>query len=86
MTPERAARVDFSYPAHRSAVAVALRKETGPLPALTSYGAAVAELTPLIMLAMMMLVFIGIANARRMLVYLKTWASERTGDVRVARA
>ena len=61
VTPERAARVDFSYPAHRSGVAVALRKETGPISALTSYGAAVAELTPLIMLAMMMLVFIGIA-------------------------
>jgi ABC-type amino acid transport substrate-binding protein len=61
VTPERAARVDFSYPAHRSGVAVALRKETGPISALTSYGAAVAELTPLIMLAVMMLVFIGIA-------------------------
>jgi polar amino acid transport system substrate-binding protein len=61
MTPERAARVDFSYPAHRSGVAVALRRETGPISALTSYGAAVAELTPLILLAMMMLVFIGIA-------------------------
>ena len=30
ITPEREARVDFSYPAHRSGVAVALRKETGP--------------------------------------------------------
>ena len=31
ITPERLARVDFSYPAHRSGVAVALRKESGPL-------------------------------------------------------
>ena len=30
ITPERAARVDFSYPAHRSGVAIAIRKETGP--------------------------------------------------------
>ena len=28
IAPERAARVDFSYPAHRSGVAVAIRKET----------------------------------------------------------
>jgi Bacterial extracellular solute-binding proteins, family 3 len=34
ITPERAARVDFSYPAHRSGVAIALRKETGPISAL----------------------------------------------------
>lgn len=37
ITPEREARVDFSYPAHRSGVAVALRKETGPLAAISSY-------------------------------------------------
>jgi ABC-type amino acid transport substrate-binding protein len=37
ITPERAASVDFSYPAHRSGVAIALRKQTGPLFALTGF-------------------------------------------------
>ncbi len=44
ITPEREERVDFSYPTHRSGVAVALRKETGPLAAILSYWAAVAEI------------------------------------------
>jgi hypothetical protein len=44
ITPERAARVDFSYPAHRSGVAIAVKKETGPIFALVSYGTAVSEL------------------------------------------
>jgi polar amino acid transport system substrate-binding protein len=61
ITPERAARVDFSYPAHRSGVAIALRKETGPIFALTSYATAVSELTPLILVTLIMLIFIGIA-------------------------
>jgi polar amino acid transport system substrate-binding protein len=61
ITPERAARVDFSYPAHRSGVAIALRKETGPLFALMSYGTAVSELSPLILVILTMLVLIGIA-------------------------
>jgi len=61
ITPERSARVDFSYPAHRSGVAIALRKETGPLFALTSYGAALSELSPLILIILTMLVVIGLA-------------------------
>jgi polar amino acid transport system substrate-binding protein len=61
ITPERAARIDFSYPAHRSGVAIALRKETGPIFALMSYGMAVSELTPLILGTLLMLVLIGIA-------------------------
>ena len=61
ITPERAARVDFSYPAHRSGVAIALRKETGPLFALMSYGTAVSELSPLILVILAMLLVIGIA-------------------------
>ena len=61
ITPERAARVDFSYPAHRSGVAIALRKETGPLFALMSYGTAVSELSPLILVILAMLIVIGIA-------------------------
>jgi polar amino acid transport system substrate-binding protein len=61
ITPERAARVDFSYPAHRSGVAIALRKETGPIFALMSYGTAVSELSPLILIILTMLILIGIA-------------------------
>jgi polar amino acid transport system substrate-binding protein len=61
ITPERAERVDFSYPAHRSGVAVASRKETGPLFALMSYGAAVSELSSLIFVILTMLVLIGVA-------------------------
>jgi polar amino acid transport system substrate-binding protein len=61
ITPERAARVDFSYPAHRSGVAIALRKDTGPMFALTSYWTAVSELSPLILIILVMLILIGIA-------------------------
>src|SRR5262249_42037981 len=61
ITPERAARIDFSYPAHRSGVAIALRKETGPIFALMSYAMAVSELAPLILVTLIMLILIGIA-------------------------
>ena len=61
ITPERAARVDFSYPAHRSGVAIAIPKETGPLFAIMSYGTALAELSPLIIVILAMLVLIGLA-------------------------
>ena len=61
ITPEREKRVDFSYPAHRSGVAIALRKEKGPLAALKSYAAAVSELSLLIFGSLAMLVLIGIA-------------------------
>jgi polar amino acid transport system substrate-binding protein len=60
ITPEREKRVDFSYPAHRSGVAVALRKEKGPLSALKSYVQATSELSPLIISSLAMLVLIGI--------------------------
>ena len=59
ITPEREKRVDFSYPAHRSGVAVALRKDKGPLSALNSYAAATTELSPLIFGSLAMLVLIG---------------------------
>jgi polar amino acid transport system substrate-binding protein len=61
ITPERAARVDFSYPAHRSGVAIALRKQTGAIFALTSYWTAVTEMGPLIIVILAMLILIGIA-------------------------
>jgi polar amino acid transport system substrate-binding protein len=60
ITPEREKRVDFSYPSHRSGVAVALRKEKGPLSALTAYAAATSELSPLILGSLTMLIIIGI--------------------------
>ncbi len=68
ITPDRLARVDFSYPAHRSGVAVAVRKDTGPLAAFVSYGAVVAELAPLIALTLALLVVMGVAM----------WLAERT--------
>jgi ABC-type amino acid transport substrate-binding protein len=48
ITPERLGRVDFSYPAHRSGVAAVFAKRTGAMSALYEYGAAVAELGPII--------------------------------------
>jgi polar amino acid transport system substrate-binding protein len=60
ITPEREKRVEFSYPAHRSGVAVAVRKEKGPVSALRSYAAATTELSPLIFGSLAMLVLTGV--------------------------
>src|ERR1700728_234612 len=61
ITPARLARVDFSYPAHRSGVAVAVRQDAGPMAALTSYGSVLGELTPLIALTFALLIVMGVA-------------------------
>ena len=61
ITPARLARVDFSYPAHRSGVAVAVRENTGPMAALTSYGSVLGELTPLVALTFALLIVMGVA-------------------------
>ena len=61
ITPERAARVDFSYPAHRSGVAVALHKEAGPISALVAYGLVAVELSSLIVTMLVLLLLIGVA-------------------------
>ena len=61
ITPERVMRVDFSYPAHRSGVAVALRKDSGPVAAFLRYGAVVGELSPLIALTLALLLAMGVA-------------------------
>ncbi len=61
ITPERLARVDFSYPAHRSGVAVAVRKDSGPVAAFLRYGAVVGELSPLIALTLGLLLAMGVA-------------------------
>src|SRR5271169_6738319 len=59
ITPARLARVEFTYPAHRSGVAVALPKQTGPIAAIMSYIAVVRELGPLIVLTLGLPVLIG---------------------------
>jgi ABC-type amino acid transport substrate-binding protein len=59
ITPERLARVDFSYPAHRSGVAVAFARQTGIMSALANYGAAVSELGPLLAIMLGLLLSIG---------------------------
>jgi ABC-type amino acid transport substrate-binding protein len=61
ITPKRLARVDFSYPAHRSGVAVAVRTDRGAVAALSAYGAIVAELSPLIAITGALLVAMGVA-------------------------
>jgi polar amino acid transport system substrate-binding protein len=59
ITPEREARVDFSYPAHRSGVAVALPKEAGPLAAVVSYWRVAADLGSLLVGMLALLVLLG---------------------------
>jgi ABC-type amino acid transport substrate-binding protein len=59
ITPDRLARVEFTYPAHRSGVAIALPKQTGPLAAVMSYVAVVRDLGSLIALTLGLLVVIG---------------------------
>jgi polar amino acid transport system substrate-binding protein len=60
ITPERLARVDFSYPTHRSGVAAALVKRTGAASALYEYGAAVGEIGPLILAIAIFLTVTGV--------------------------
>jgi polar amino acid transport system substrate-binding protein len=81
ITAERAARVDFSYPAHRSGVAVAIRKETGPIFAIMSYGTALAELSPLIIIILTMLILIGLAM---WFIERHVHAAEKTSESRVS--
>jgi polar amino acid transport system substrate-binding protein len=61
ITPARLARVDFSYPTHRSGPAVAVREDTGPMAALASYGSVLGELAPLIALTFALLIVMGVA-------------------------
>src|SRR6516225_9618023 len=60
ITPDRLAHVECTYPAHRSGVAVALPKQTGPIAAVMSYVAVLRELGPLIALTLGLLVLIGV--------------------------
>jgi polar amino acid transport system substrate-binding protein len=60
ITPERLARVDFSYPTHRSGVAAVFAKRTGAASALYEYGAALGELASLILAIAIFLTVIGL--------------------------
>lgn len=57
ITPDRLAKVDFSYPTHRSGVAVATAKRRGILTVLSTYGAVASQLG-LLLLAMLMLLLV----------------------------
>jgi len=69
ITPEREARIDFSYPTHRSGVAVALPKETGPFAAIVSYVTVAADLGTLIVGIFALLLLLGVV----------IWLIERPG-------
>ena len=69
ITPERLARVDFSYPAHRSGVAVAFARKAGLLPSLANYGAAASDLGALLAIMLVLLLLVGALM----------WALERPG-------
>ena len=60
ITPERLARVDFSYPTHRSGVAAVFAKRTSAKAALFDYGAAVGELGPLVLATLIFLAATGV--------------------------
>lgn len=70
ITPERLARVDFSYPTHRSGVAAVFSKRAGAEAALFEYAVALGELGPLILGIVILLVAIGLAM----------WWFERVGS------
>ena len=83
ITEDRAARVDFSYPTHRSGVAAALRKEAGTRAAVVSFSTAASELGPLFGVMIVLLIAAGIAMwlAER----LENSASEADSAVRTLR-
>jgi len=60
ITPERAAHLDFSYPAHRSGVAAALVRETGLGAALAAYALVALEMSSLIVAMVALLLLIGV--------------------------
>jgi ABC-type amino acid transport substrate-binding protein len=60
ITPERLARVDFSYPTHRSGVAAVFAKRTGVGAALYEYGAAASDVAPVILATVIFLTVTGV--------------------------
>ena len=86
ITPGRLARVDFSYPAHRSGVAAAFRRERGPIAAFAVYASVVSELSPLIAITAVLLVAMGLAmwlveKSKRAPIHESAVASWRDGDL-----
>jgi len=83
ITEDRAARVDFSFPSHRSGVAAALRKDVGTRAAVVSFSTAASELGPLFCLMIVLLFVAGVAMwlAER----LENSASEADSAVRTLR-
>ncbi len=67
ITPERLTRVDFSYPAHPSGVAVAFVKQNNMLAAFKAYGSVAGQLGALILTMLLLLLLTGIL----------IWLSER---------
>lgn len=59
ITPERLGRVDFSYPTHRSGVAVAVAHRAGLLAAFAAYGAVAGQLGTLVGLMLALLFATG---------------------------
>ncbi|WP_159450439.1 transporter substrate-binding domain-containing protein [Bradyrhizobium mercantei] len=60
ITPERMARVDFSYPTHRSGVAAVFARKTGAASAFHDYVMAAGELGELIGAILVLLAVIGV--------------------------
>lgn len=60
ITPERLARVEFSYPSHRSGVAAVFAKRSGAAIAVHDYGEALGELGTLILIVVIFLAVIGV--------------------------
>jgi ABC-type amino acid transport substrate-binding protein len=61
ITPERLARVDFSYPTHRSGVAVVFPRQSGTEAAFWDYIDALGDLSPLIAAMVILLLLIGLS-------------------------
>lgn len=59
ITPERLGRVDFSYPTHRSGVAVAVSHRAGLPAAFAAYGAVAGQLGALVLLMVALLLATG---------------------------
>jgi polar amino acid transport system substrate-binding protein len=81
ITPERLARVDFSYPTHRSGVAAVFARRTGAASAFYDYGTAAGELGVLIIAILILLAVIGILMWWFERSYAKDSASESASAV-----
>ena len=60
ITPERLARVEFSYPTHTSGVAVAFARQGGMQAAFKVYGTVVSQLGALILVMLLLLLATGV--------------------------